>query len=1027
MMSVETAVVSWLAGSVAVLWLCHGSYFLTLLLPLAALSLIAGLTSFSYMIEIVEGKTESDPLTAALRSGAETEVTISDSNIPFQGIPHITRSVLSPSRKPRRERYLTGHSVIDESLSDVLQLLFRDYVLPWYSRLSTDESFLAHIKDLFHEVVVNLSNKAKEVDWVNYLTVNLVDDFASHLRLFRQAQAKVQRRPHQESSYSNGRANADHLLHTFFRMETAMEQYLQQVSEVLLYLLLPPADFQNHVTRAFLRELIANIVLLPVIDMITDPDYINQTIVWMVRQRNKGIYKGDEKDNKEAVVPSEDFLAVLRCTDSLDELVATQQIVRHEIAVQRSRDTGGEQDEQVKQQLKSLFYVDEIITKRIQRLEDGTFDADSSGLPCPADLKKLMANELCNLSFDDILCNNIALSYFIEFMTSVGAQNLIMFHLHVEGFKTSAEQVAPGGRDIPSGTRLEGSVQSLREAAQHIYNTYLSEQASPRIPVDQKHIRKFVKRFSAEKFNMNWFDDVQAEVVEQMQEAKFFGAFKKSSYYIRLLIELELITEPREPSLKSDEDLDSVGLSLGICSYGSGDDSASLNSLEPGSDEVEFLTPPPDELLAGSATAPTLPLTGDSAAAESYLCAAIYNTGIVRRGASTYALYAISVTKLEPNQMEAKWCVFRRYSDFYEFHSKLQRQFPHVLTTPFPGKKTFNNMSTAFLEQRKTQLNMYLQSVLQPTILNNKDNLEMAKLVEQFLEPGRYEHTVKKSKRGMGVIVNPLRSSVKSVGSMVKNVPENIFDGLKDGLGRVMRSRAAEQLEDSSKVGAGIDVDADDNIPFRILLLLMDEVFDLKARNTWLRRRIIVILRQIVKTTFGDTINRKIVESVEERTSSDQIAEYVKTLKNALWPNGIPAEQGRERDPETKSRTRVAAKMLLLCSVTDDLRRIIGSDTTRRGMLCVFEMFQQQALNRRLVYVLMEGMLASLFPNNKFCELFRKWHATSPTISMVSVYSGSTGGGARSPLATPETAHRQMAAPSSTSVLTTEAIGSGTR
>lgn len=164
------------------------------------------------------------------------------------------------------------------------------------------------------------------------------------------------------------------------------------------------------------------------------------------------------------------------------------------------------------------------------------------------------------------------------------------------------------------------------------------------------------------------------QVVEQMQEAKFFGAFKKSSYYIRLLIELELITEPREPSLKSDEDLDSVGLSLGICSYGSGDDSASLNSLEPGSDEVEFLTPPPDELLAGSATAPTLPLTGDSAAAESYLCAAIYNTGIVRRGASTYALYAISVTKLEPNQMEAKWCVFRRYSDFYEFHSKLQRQ-----------------------------------------------------------------------------------------------------------------------------------------------------------------------------------------------------------------------------------------------------------------------------------------------------------------------------------------------------------------
>lgn len=90
-------------------------------------------------------------------------------------------------------------------------------------------------------------------------------------------------------------------------------------------------------------------------------------------------------------------------------------------------------------------------------------------------------------------------------------------------------------------------------------------------------------------------------------------------------------------------------------------------------------------------------------------------------------------------------------------------------------------------------------------------------------------------KRGMGAIVNPLRSSVKTVGSMVKNVPENIFDGLRDGLVRVMRSKPSEQLEDNSKVGAGIDVDVDDNIPFRILLLLMDEVFDLKTRNTWLR------------------------------------------------------------------------------------------------------------------------------------------------------------------------------------------------
>ena len=50
--------------------------------------------------------------------------------------------------------------------------------------------------------------------------------------------------------------------------------------------------------------------------------------------------------------------------------------------------------------------------------------------------------------------------------------------------------------------------------------------------------------------------------------------------------------------------------------------------------------------------------------------------------------------------------------------------------------------------------------------------------------------------------------------------------------------------------------DDPDNIPMRIMLLLMDEVFDLKNKNQWLRRRIVAILRQIIKATMGDSINR---------------------------------------------------------------------------------------------------------------------------------------------------------------------------
>lgn len=65
-----------------------------------------------------------------------------------------------------------------------------------------------------------------------------------------------------------------------------------------------------------------------------------------------------------------------------------------------------------------------------------------------------------------------------------------------------------------------------------------------------------------------------------------------------------------------------------------------------------------------------------------------------------------------------------------------------------------------------------------------------------------------------------------------------------------------KELMNQMKVGAGLDPDAVENIPLRIMLLLMDEVFDLRHKNQWLRRRIVAILRQLIKATFGDKINR---------------------------------------------------------------------------------------------------------------------------------------------------------------------------
>ena len=59
----------------------------------------------------------------------------------------------------------------------------------------------------------------------------------------------------------------------------------------------------------------------------------------------------------------------------------------------------------------------------------------------------------------------------------------------------------------------------------------------------------------------------------------------------------------------------------------------------------------------------------------------------------------------------------------------------------------------------------------------------------------------------------------------------------------------------------------------------MDEVFDLKNRNQWLRRRIVTLLRQIIRTMFGDIVNRRIVEYVSYLTSPKNVAMYLKLFK----------------------------------------------------------------------------------------------------------------------------------------------------
>jgi hypothetical protein len=64
----------------------------------------------------------------------------------------------------------------------------------------------------------------------------------------------------------------------------------------------------------------------------------------------------------------------------------------------------------------------------------------------------------------------------------------------------------------------------------------------------------------------------------------------------------------------------------------------------------------------------------------------------------------------------------------------------------------------------------------------------------------------------------------------------------------------------------------------------------------------------------------------------------------------------------------------------DELRHIIGSETTRRGLLRLFELLQNETLNRRFVYIVIEALLIKLFRPNDLHLIFEKLYSQSERV-----------------------------------------------
>ncbi|XP_065840378.1 LOW QUALITY PROTEIN: sorting nexin-13-like [Oscarella lobularis] len=854
----------------------------------------------------------------------------------------LTGAVGTISQNLKMDKRLTGAKIIDQPMQEIINLAFRDCIEWWYySLIGRNPVFLHELRQVTQSVIIAFGNRSKAVNWVPFFTHRIVEVFAAHLRIYRSAEAKC------------GGKSALAIEDAFFDIECEMEkafsfrdicsspemekEYLRDLSEIFLYLLLPPDDFHCKPVRLLARELVVSKSLLPFVETVSDPDYINQTIVWLCY---------DTAFNPDS------FTDIVRHSCNESEVEEVENKLREELVRLRAKDKEVASQPAVKKEINSLNFLTKVCEARRKHLASGKAGSDTVHVQ--------------DISFAKILRNGSLFSVFQDWLAGDEMGTLCLrFWQNVEGFRASAEQLLRAyseaqeqGSSVPDST-------PFRESALRICQEYLFSPDAHIVGIEDSVRNSLLRAVKGSQFNAHWFDEAQKQV-ENKLELLFFPLFKVSDEYKRCCDEFEF---------DSDEDIEMTKVSFlreRVSSLLSknlflGDDSLSESEI---SRSIEILSLSKDEESLSQEME------------DIHLEADIIQAGICHEDGKQYALYAIKVKCRHGSGDPDIWVVPRRYSDFHDLHLVLKEKFG-ILDLNFPGKRPFKSLNKDFLEKRRKALHDYVQVLLDAEFLAHHSGVLRA--MEYFLNKGEYFKEKGEFARKIDTIVGPLKRSVKNVSGKLESGFDNLTKVLRSDSPATGRKTPViplpgEEVDDPKVASSLLSAeDTDDNIPLRILLLLMDEVFDLKTKSQWLRRRIVALLQDIIRTTFGDRINRKIVKKVEWLTSAEQIAEYVRELRDSNWPDGLWRTDVAERNEATKNRTKVAAKAKMTGSLPDELKRFIGSDVAREGIVRVFDMFQHPRLNKRLLYVLFEDLLDTLFPENKFKEILQMLHSRKQT------------------------------------------------
>uniref|UniRef100_A0A8C1K5D9 Sorting nexin 25 n=1 Tax=Cyprinus carpio TaxID=7962 RepID=A0A8C1K5D9_CYPCA len=530
-------------------------------------------------------------------------------------------------------------------LNVVFDYSYRDYILSWYVPLSRDEGQLYQmLSEDFWEMTKQLRLRLSEVDVVNLVCNDMVKTLHTHFCDLKAANGRLEEVP---------RAFP---LHPCLRSPDEELRFLRCCARLLTLRLLPARDARSRSLRLLLVEVVATKVLKPLVDVLSDPDYINRMLLAQLEHREQV-----NEHHKKAYTYAPSYEEFIKLISSSSDIQFLKQL-RYQIVVEIIQATTISSIPQLKRQ------------------------KGKEAAALKADLLRI-------LQFEEIMSNAVYREHFRVYMERVDKRALISFWELVEMLKSANKNEVP---------QLVGE----------IYQNFFVE--SREIPVE-KALYKEIQQTLVGNKGTNVFHRIQGDVYETMKE-RYYPSFLVSDLYERLIKREEQRSSSQSSSEEKD---DAVSLSHHESKHTIAIFTSRPMFLFLFTCQGSIVSLLKEEICTMEKEHSDLQLhisRTDCWCENLGTWRAVVSTAEAsEENGEQMACYFVAVSLSEDDDCKNnRWTVTRKLSEFQALHRKLTECFPSLKKVQLPSlsKLPFKSIDQKFLDKSKNQLNMFLQKVL---------------------------------------------------------------------------------------------------------------------------------------------------------------------------------------------------------------------------------------------------------------------------------------------------------------------------